>query len=363
MALIGEANSGVYSRADVDRKRRLAEMLMKDDFQAREPFGALAKALTGARAGFEDAQADQGEKQGNQIMADLLKSKDWQGVMGSEWATPQNLAMASMLQGREWNQQDQQANWAREDAQLADKQDDPRLFQFDNRIVSVGPGNEVSEVYANPGGGVADSPTLTTIYDENGREQKGYMNGPEFVPVGSPKATIERPEFTVSQATAAGYADRMAQSDAILSDPKFANVQTDIMEQRGNTPLIGNLIASPEFQQADQAQRDFINAILRRESGAVISPSEFENARRQYFPQPGDSDAVLKQKAANRRNAIQGVARAAGPAYAPPDTTNYLEAPPEAPGGLPAGPAVGAVEDGFRFKGGDASDPNNWEPI
>lgn len=116
MALIGEANSGAYSRADVDRKRRLAEMLMKDDFQAREPFGALAKGLTGARAGFEEGQAAQGEKQGNQIMAGLLKGKDWQGVMGSEWATPQNLAMASMLQGREWNQQDQQANWAHEDA-------------------------------------------------------------------------------------------------------------------------------------------------------------------------------------------------------------------------------------------------------
>lgn len=118
MAIIGQ-DSGAYSRADVERKRRLAEMLMKDNYQAREPFGALAKGLTGARAGFEDRQASEGEQQGNQIMADLLKSKDWQGVMGSEWATPQNLAMASMLQGREWNQQDQAANWAREDAQRA----------------------------------------------------------------------------------------------------------------------------------------------------------------------------------------------------------------------------------------------------
>ena len=125
MALIGEANSGAYSRADVDRKRKLAEMLMGDDFQAREPFGALAKALTGSRAGYENTQADIGERQGDQIMADLLKRKDWQGVMGSEWATPQNLAMASMLQGREWNQQDQQANWAREDARFAQEQNQP----------------------------------------------------------------------------------------------------------------------------------------------------------------------------------------------------------------------------------------------
>lgn len=29
----------------------------------------------------------------------------------------------------------------------------------------------------------------------------------------------------------------------------------------------------------------------------------------------------------------------------------------------PGGPKTGAVEDGYRFKGGDASDPNNWEKV
>lgn len=62
---------------------------------------------------------------------------------------------------------------------------------------------------------------------------------------------------------------------------------------------------SPEQQQYIQAQRDFINAILRRESGAAIAESEFENARKQYFAQVGDSEAVKAQKRRNRELAAQ----------------------------------------------------------
>ena len=31
------------------------------------------------------------------------------------------------------------------------------------------------------------------------------------------------------------------------------------------------------------------------------------------------------------------------------------------PSGGQAGPAAGAIEDGYRFKGGNPADPNNWE--
>lgn len=172
--------------------------------------------------------------------------------------------------------------------------------------------------FRTPGAG-ANAPTLTSIYDANGREQKGYMNGNDFVPVGSPKANIERPEFNAAQALAAGYADRMTEADKILDDPNLAAVQTDIGERgKAAVPFIGNMLTSPEFQQAEQAQRDFINAILRRESGAAIAESEFASAKKQYFPQPGDSPQVLEQKKLNRINAIKGVARSAGPAYEQP---------------------------------------------
>ena len=80
-------------------------------------------------------------------------------------------------------------------------------------------------------------------------------------------------------------------------------------------PVVGNFLTSPHFQQMDQAQRDFVNATLRRESGASISAPEFENAKRQYFPQPGDDPTVIEQKGRNRQTAMEGIANAATPSF------------------------------------------------
>jgi hypothetical protein len=90
----------------------------------------------------------------------------------------------------------------------------------------------------------------------------------------------------------------------------LADAGTDTSVPGSRAAIVGGAInaASPaKSQQLDQAKRDFINATLRRESGAVISPSEFDNAEKQYFPQIGDSSAVKAQKAANRAVAIRGV--------------------------------------------------------
>lgn len=78
-------------------------------------------------------------------------------------------------------------------------------------------------------------------------------------------------------------------------------------------PVGGQLIAPSEDQnKVEQAQRDFVNAVLRPESGASISPSEFDNARKQYFPQPGDTDAVIRQKQQAREREISALSVMAG---------------------------------------------------
>lgn len=79
------------------------------------------------------------------------------------------------------------------------------------------------------------------------------------------------------------------------------------------------------IQKYKQAERNFVNAVLRKESGAVISPEEFESARIQYFAQPGDRPEVILQKQRNRIAAANSLIGASGKAYtgtfiAPPNT-------------------------------------------
>lgn len=75
----------------------------------------------------------------------------------------------------------------------------------------------------------------------------------------------------------------------------------------GAAGAVANNMSSPQQQKVEQAQRDFINAVLRRESGAAIAESEFENARKQYFPAVGDSQATIQQKMQNRQLATKGI--------------------------------------------------------
>lgn len=123
----------------------------------------------------------------------------------------------------------------------------------------------------------------------------------------------EGKSLTESESKTLVYADRLRESDPIIN--QFSSFNTLAQQSKAATPIIGNFLVSPEYQQFDQAKRNFVNATLRRESGAVISPDEFENANKQYFPQPGDSEEVIAQKAGNRKTVIEGFAKGAGQEY------------------------------------------------
>ena len=141
--------------------------------------------------------------------------------------------------------------------------------------------------------------------------------------------------LTESQGNAAAYGLRMKESNKILNqleDQGVTNtgaIRSAVAGTVGMTPFVGEKLAegtsaamnalpgilggpSAGQQQVDQARRNFITAVLRKESGASISPTEFANEEKKYFPQIGDTSAAIAQKRAARDLAIQAMDIQAG---------------------------------------------------
>lgn len=179
---------------------------------------------------------------------------------------------------------------------------------------------------------------------------------------GVPIANAGKP-LTEAQGRGQMFGTRAAESHNILNALEDAGTKTPglIKQAAEGVPLVGpsagfimnqmpSILGGPNSnqQQVEQAQRNFVNAVLRQESGAVISQPEFDNAKKQYFPQPGDSDAVVQQKKANRESAIEGFKLMSGPA-----ATRIEAARNKAPTKISGDDGYNALPKGARYVGPD----------
>ena len=119
-------------------------------------------------------------------------------------------------------------------------------------------------------------------------------------------ATVGKPK-NEGQANAAGFWNRVSIANADLE--KLENQGTKFgANLLSALPFgMGNIAQTPEFQLYSQSQEDWINAVLRDESGAAIGPAEFDSAKTQYFPQVGDGPEVIAQKKRNRKTKELGL--------------------------------------------------------
>jgi hypothetical protein len=179
---------------------------------------------------------------------------------------------------------------------------------------------------ASAAAGRAQSAQQFAVTQAAGKIPTGYRASADgsmaFIPGGPADPNSGNKPPTEYQAKAAGFGARAEQADKIITSlngeysPAAVNSKTSI----GSTPLVGGMLGgitnkfvlSSKDQKAEQAQRDFINAVLRQESGAAIAASEFDNAAKQYFNQPGDGPDVIAQKDQNRKLAVQGFKNSSG---------------------------------------------------
>lgn len=144
--------------------------------------------------------------------------------------------------------------------------------------------------------------------------------------------------MTEGQSKDTVYATRATGALGLID--QFGDALTSLPETvGGQVPGVGNYMKSPEFQQAEQAGKEFLQAILRKDTGAAITKPETEEYGTVYLPRPGDSPQVLAQKKISRFRAVEAMK-----AGMPPQAilamekalSNTQQAQPAQPG-LPAG--------------------------
>ena len=111
---------------------------------------------------------------------------------------------------------------------------------------------------------------------------------------------VEGKDLTEGQSNSLGFASRMMLNEGTINDVVSRGYRPGGLTEFGFTP---ERLRSDDRKIYDAAKENWISAALRKESGAAIGKDEYAAADRQYFPQPGDSDKVLKQKA-NLRSTV-----------------------------------------------------------
>lgn len=205
---------------------------------------------------------------------------------------------------------------------------------------NVGP-NGVTQQFSVDPDRAGEQPTQIFLKDGTPTQKAIYKDGTVIdLPADRAKA------LTDAQANALQFSERMAFNNNVLSQ-----LERDGFDATGAGAAMQkwtpNVMTGEKFQQYDAARKNWIAAVLRKESGAAISKSEEKGALEQYFPSFGDAPSVVKQKAelrnlaeTNMRRAIGGIENQAGAAATATKAQRFDTEAAARSGGMKAGDVI-----------------------
>lgn len=193
--------------------------------------------------------------------------------------------------------------------------DKPMSVGINDRLVDPETGREI--VPAVPKG--REAPTVRQIKQPDGSEvavQWDDKTG-DWVPLKAPEGgNAVKPngiKLTEGQSKDVGYYNRV---EPLLN--RMEEQEKSLTSYRGavagSVPLVGNALKGEDYRQAEQTGREILAVILRKDTGAAVTPSEMDSYGKMYLAQPGDDPATIQQKAAGRRKAIEGLKMGLGTA-------------------------------------------------
>lgn len=145
-----------------------------------------------------------------------------------------------------------------------------------------------------------------------GAMQETVVMGPDGKPImvqGGPGTSAK---FTEAQSKDNVYATRAVGAlDKLESQGADGTVADDLASLKdkvaGAIPVVGNYLKSGAYQLAETAGQEFLQAILRKDTGAAITTQEQALYGETYLPQPGDSPQRLAYKKEARLRAVEAI--------------------------------------------------------
>lgn len=163
------------------------------------------------------------------------------------------------------------------------------------------------QVYANYRAKYASETGDVTGFDQ---QFSGLLSSQEQGNFGIQVAT--KPP-TATQSKIAGYYGRALDASSALSSVE-SNISKMGLLGQAQLNYAPNFLKSSDQKVQSQAERQFIEAYLRKDSGAAIPTDEYKNARETYFPQPGDDARQLARKRQARESVLNALKNESGPA-------------------------------------------------
>lgn len=137
---------------------------------------------------------------------------------------------------------------------------------------------------------------------------------------------------------AAMYASSIPDYEIVIDT--FASLGDLAQQTQGAIPLVGNFLASEEYQRGRNAIANILQNYLVVTSGATVTEEEFNRRLQQVLPQPGDREGTLEDKFNRIGSWIEAIQRAGGAAIPedarlPSITGGGAAAAPQQPQGEP----------------------------
>lgn len=114
-------------------------------------------------------------------------------------------------------------------------------------------------------------------------------------------------KLTEGQSKDIGFLKRAVEANNLLDDDKVKGLTNAKDAIARSVPFVGNALQSANSRQGVQVGKNFLAAVLRKDTGAAVTDDEFVFYSGIFIPQYGDDAGTLQLKAQARKTFLDGL--------------------------------------------------------